>query len=90
MKEIEIVLTKLVENGYASDLSFYLTQIYVLCVLNTTFLLQHLTNLLYTKRMGRFQNEISMKHFTDLILFVISLVVISQIQLYESGSNFST
>lgn len=51
-----------------------------------TFVLQNLTNLLYTKRMGRFHNGTSLKHITDLVLLVISIVVISWIH-YDLKAN---
>ena len=51
--------------------------VFVLCILNLSFLLQHIVTFIYTKRLGRFYEFPSILHFTDLLLFIASLIMIS-------------
>ena len=51
--------------------------IFYLCLMNLTFLLQHICTFIFTGKLGRFRDFPQLIHITDTILFSSSIVVIS-------------
>lgn len=50
--------------------------IQILCILNLTYLIQHVITFIVTKKLGRFYEFPALIHITDAILFVSSVFVI--------------
>jgi len=50
--------------------------IQILCFLNLTYLAQHFITFAVTKKLGRFYDFPALIHFTDVILFICSVLVI--------------
>lgn len=75
-KKLEVEVISASAAVYIQEAYSTLKAIYYLCFLNLMYLFQHLIQLIFIKRMGRFYEFPNVTQTSDLVLFVCSITII--------------